>query len=184
MQELHDLLGDRLEVFSDDDETRIDLAEEIARLHPEGEMYVCGPVQMMEAAQELWRQSGRPATYLRFETFGSSGHLALHPFTLKVQDHELTLKVERDQSVLEVLQQAGVDIAYDCLRGECGLCQVAVLDHDGPIDHRDMFLSEEQKKESRRLCACVSRGTGTVTIDTGYRPALGGALPRGPTARI
>jgi ferredoxin-NADP reductase len=181
--ELQALLGQRLEVFTDQEGTRIDLAAEIARLHPEGEMYVCGPVQMMEAAQELWRRSGRAPTSLRFETFGSSGHIKLQEFTAQIQDHARTLRIPREQTLLEALQQAGIDIAYDCLRGECGLCQVTVLDHEGPIDHRDVFLSEAQKDENNRLCTCVSRGTGTITIDTGYRPELSGALPRAPAVK-
>ena len=41
---------------------------------------------------------------------------------------------------------------------------------DGRIDHRDVFLSEAQKKENHKLCACVSRAVGTVVLDTDYRP--------------
>ncbi|MBV8094386.1 MAG: oxidoreductase [Acetobacteraceae bacterium] len=183
LTELEHLLGDRLQVFCSEEGSRIDLAGEIARLHREGEMYVCGPVQMMEAARELWRASGRAPTSLRFETFGSSGHLPLQPFTAKLQDHGIELHVSREQSLLEALQNAGIEIAYDCLRGECGLCQVTVLSHEGPVDHRDVFLSEVQKHSSHKLCACVSRGTGTITIDTGFRRELRGVLPRTPGGR-
>ncbi len=183
LAELRAMLGERLEVYVDEEGARIDLAAEIGRLHPEGEMYVCGPVQMMEAARELWRRSGRPMPCLRFETFGSSGHTRLQPFTVTVRDHGRSILVERERTLLEALQQAGLEIAYDCLRGECGLCQVTVIGHAGPLDHRDVFLSEAQKREGDRLCACVSRGTGAMTIDTGYRTGLGGGLPRTPAVR-
>ena len=53
---------------------------------------------------------------------------------------------------------------FDCRRGECGLCQVKVLDVQGVIDHRDVFLSEHEKQENTRLCACVSRVVGSVTL--------------------
>jgi vanillate O-demethylase ferredoxin subunit len=45
-----------------------------------------------------------------------------------------------------------------------------VLALDGEIDHRDVFLSEHEKRENKRLCACVSRVVGSVTLDSSYRP--------------
>ncbi|XVQ09369.1 2Fe-2S iron-sulfur cluster-binding protein [Spirillospora sp. CA-255316] len=55
---------------------------------------------------------------------------------------------------------------YDCLRGDCGLCRVQIVEADGPIDHRDVFLSSRQRAEGRQMCACVSRIAGSdVTID-------------------
>jgi hypothetical protein len=46
---------------------------------------------------------------------------------------------------------------FDGRRGECGLCQVKVLEVQGAIDHRDVFLSEAQHKAGDRLQCCVSR---------------------------
>ena len=40
----------------------------------------------------------------------------------------------------------------------------------GKIDHRDVFLSDEERAEGRKICTCVSRVVGgSVRIDTGYR---------------
>ncbi|MHC2508968.1 ferredoxin [Bradyrhizobium elkanii] len=57
----------------------------------------------------------------------------------------------------------------DCRRGECGVCALDVVDVDGEIDHRDVFFSDHQKQESRKICACVSRARGTITVDTLHR---------------
>ena len=82
---------------------------------------------------------------------------------------------------MQVLAAHGIDTMADCERGECGLCAVDVLALDGEIDHRDVFFSPEQKRDSRRLCACVSRVRGGgVVVDTGYRPDT--AAPPVPTA--
>ena len=45
-----------------------------------------------------------------------------------------------------------------------------VLAVEGEIDHRDVFLSEHEKQSGRRICACVSRVVGTITLDSAWRP--------------
>jgi len=45
-----------------------------------------------------------------------------------------------------------------------------ILSIDGEIDHRDVFLSDQEKQENKRMCICVSRVIGTVTLDSSYRP--------------
>lgn len=37
-------------------------------------------------------------------------------------------------SVLDALEDAGVDVMYDCLRGEYGLCRLKIVSVDGLID--------------------------------------------------
>ena len=73
--------------------------------------------------------------------------------------------------MLDALGDHGVELMWDCRRGECGLCQVAVLEAEGELDHRDVFLSEEQQAQGASLLTCVSRAVrGAVTIDSGFRP--------------
>jgi ferredoxin-NADP reductase len=169
---LQALLGDRLVLTVDEDGGSLDLAREIACLHAEGEIYMCGPAGMMEAARAAWQDAGRLPTRLRFETFGSSGARPATAFTVHVRDHGRDVPVPPDRSLLDALADAGIELAYDCLRGECGLCVVDVTATAGMLDHRDVFLSAHQKQASTKLCACVSRADADITIDTGYRPAL------------
>jgi vanillate O-demethylase ferredoxin subunit len=59
---------------------------------------------------------------------------------------------------------------FDCLRGECGLCALPILEADGPVDHRDVFLSEAEKSQNAKLCTCVSRVCGgAISVDTADR---------------
>jgi hypothetical protein len=72
--------------------------------------------------------------------------------------------------MLDALKDAGVDMMRDCLRGECGLCAVRVLDVDGELDHRDVFLDDEEQSAGETMLTCVSRAVGgAVTVDTGFR---------------
>ena len=45
---------------------------------------------------------------------------------------------------------------WDCRKGECGLCEMAVVGIEGRLDHRDVFLSDAQKADGRRVCLCVA----------------------------
>lgn len=84
------------------------------------------------------------------------------------QEAELYLCGPR--TMLSALREAGVPVMYDCLRGECGLCTADVLGIDGAIDHRDVFLSDAERAEGRRICTCVSRVVGgSISVDTGFR---------------
>lgn len=149
---------------------RIAFAQEIAQLPPGGQLYVCGPVPMLEAARQAWTAAGRKAQDLRFETFGSSGRLAPQPFRVRVPRHGLDITVPATASLLDALEAAGVQALADCRRGECGLCAMDVLAVDGEVDHRDVFLGQHEKRENRRICACVSRAVGCITLDSAWRP--------------
>ncbi|MBF0680188.1 MAG: oxidoreductase [Devosia sp.] len=168
--ELQDLLGDRVLVRDNSKGDHVDLAGEFAALPADGECYLCGPIGMLEAAKHAWVASGRPLSRLRYEVFGDSGLFAEEEFRVDILNRNQSVTVRPDQTLLEALIDAGVDMVYDCQRGECGLCAVKVIEREGAIDHRDVFLSAEQKAENDRMCACVSRLTsGGGTIDVGYR---------------
>ena len=165
--ELRNRIGNRLQVFLSAEGRRVDIAAEIARLAPDGEFYVCGPIGMLEDAKREWQRSGRPVDQLRFETFGNSGRFASEPFKVKIPRLGLEIDVPLNQTMLETLEGAGVDMMFDCRRGECGLCALPILKTDGIVDHRDVFFSDEEKAANTKLCTCVSRVIGgSITIDT------------------
>jgi vanillate O-demethylase ferredoxin subunit len=149
--------GDRLDLRIDDEGGSLDVAELVAGVPDGGELYVCGPTPMLDAIKTAWAQAGRRPADLRFETFGSSGRFAPEAFTVRIPRLGLETLVPHDVSMLEALEACGADMMFDCRRGECGLCEVKVLDVDGVIDHRDVFLSDEQHRAGDRLQCCVSR---------------------------
>src|SRR5262249_3964223 len=175
--ELSRAIGDRLGIFIDEDGGRIDLDGEIAKLAPGGELYVCGPIGMLEAAKRAWAASGRPVDQLRFETFGNSGRFASETFTVRIPRLGREIVVSAHETMLDALEAAGIDMIFDCRRGECGLCALPILSVDGTVDHRDVFFSDDEKASNAKLCTCVSRVVGgSITVDTGDR--VGGSSRR------
>jgi ferredoxin len=72
--------------------------------------------------------------------------------------------------MLEALEAAGADMMFDCRRGECGLCEVKILDIQGALDHRDVFFSTAQHNKGHRMCTCVSRAVSARTGGVGFDP--------------
>lgn len=168
--ELRAELGDRLSIHLSGEGNRLDLAAAFASLAPGALCALCGPMPMLEEARRAWAHAGHAPENLRWETFGTSGKLAASDFRVLIPRHGKDLIVPANRSLLDALQDAGIAVISDCRRGECGLCAMPVLSIDGEIDHRDVFFSEDQKQENLKLCACVSRATGTLVLDTDYRP--------------
>jgi ferredoxin-NADP reductase len=170
--EIEAIAGDKAEFYAQDEGRNIDFAAEFASLEDNCELYICGPVGMLNAAKHAWEAAGRKPSRFRYEVFGDSGLFTEQPFRVEIPSKGAVIDVRSDQSLLDALMGAGIDMIYDCQRGECGLCAVTILETEAKVDHRDVFFSEEEKQENRRMCACVSRlAGGRVVIDTGYRPS-------------
>ncbi len=165
--ELRACLGDALQTRVG---ARPDLAAEFAALPPGAQVYLCGPAPLLDAARHAWEAAARPPADLRYETFGSSGRFAPQAFRVQIPRHALDITVPAGCSLLDALEGAGVQTLSECRRGECGLCALDVVAVDGTIDHRDVYLSEHERQANSRICACVSRVVGSVTLDTAWRP--------------
>jgi vanillate O-demethylase ferredoxin subunit len=163
--------GEQFHLHVDDEGTPLDVDAVVSGVaeHEAAsrtEMYVCGPIRLMDALRRSWIDRGLPAPSLRFETFGNSGAWAAEDFLVRVPRLDKEVRVDANQSMLDALQDAGVEVMWDCRKGECGLCAVKVLDVRGHVDHRDVFLDDDQKATSSVLCCCVSRvaqGEGAPT---------------------
>ena len=170
LDELSALLGDRLIVHASDEGARLDLEATFRALPDDAIAIMCGPMRMLEAARRAWNDLGRAPADLRYETFGSSGLKPTAEFRVRLKGTDAELVVPQNSSMLDALNGAGFEVISDCQRGECGVCAVDVIAVDGEIDHRDVFFSDRQKHDNRKICPCVSRAIGVVTIDTLYRP--------------
>ena len=58
------------------------------------------------------------------------------------------------KSILQVLQDAGIDIPYSCEQGICGSCETRVL--AGEPDHRDAILSDAERAANQTMMICCS----------------------------
>jgi dimethylamine monooxygenase subunit B len=169
LDKLSDLLGDRLIVHASDEAKRIELDKTFARLPADALAIICGPMRLLEAARRNWTAAGRVLADLRYETFGSSGLLPTESFRVRIDHCGREIIVPENKSMLDALNEAGFEVMSDCQRGECGVCAIDVVAVEGQVDHRDVFFSEHQKQGNGKICPCVSRAVGAVTVNTLYQ---------------
>lgn len=162
-EELLEEHGDRLTTYFDSENRFLDIPGLISGLGTDTELYMCGPIRLMDAIRRAWAERELDPTNLRFETFGNSGWFQAEQFRVSIPRLGVSTDIGTDESLLEALEKLGVDMMSSCRRGECGLCQVDILNADARLDHRDVFFSDRQKKTSTKLCACVSRAASPTT---------------------
>lgn len=125
--------------------------------------YTCGPQGLMDLALATARDHGWPASKLHFESFGG-GHAGGVPFTAILKRSGLEVRVRDDQTLLEAIEEAGLEPACLCRGGACGECVTAVL--EGEPEHRDHFLDEKEHATNRSIMICVSRAkTNRIVLD-------------------
>ncbi|MFW0772265.1 PDR/VanB family oxidoreductase [Paenarthrobacter nitroguajacolicus] len=168
LDDLAALHGDHLEAHVDAEGTSLDVHALVGSAPDDAELYMCGPIRLMDAVRRAWTERELDPTNLRYETFGNSGWYEAEPFTVRIPRLGVETIVGSDESVLEALQREGVDMMSDCRKGECGLCQVKILELAGHVDHRDVFYSDRQKEPNTKMCCCVSR---VVAAEPGTVPA-------------
>lgn len=139
---------------------RLDL-EAICKAAPaDAHLYCCGPSGMLDAFVAI--NADRPAGHAHIEYFSAETELATEGgYTLELARSGKTVPVEEGETMLDALLGAGVDIGFACSEGICGTCEVKVL--DGVPDHRDHFLSEEDKAANRSVMVCCS-GSRTAKL--------------------
>ncbi|MFK7755259.1 MAG: 2Fe-2S iron-sulfur cluster-binding protein [Sedimentitalea sp.] len=116
------------QIHCDDTPSKLDLAALIATLAPAQHLYVCGPRGMIDATRTLAEQAGIDHARIHFELFDNAAAQSDDSaFEVQVQSTGQVFTVAPDQTIIEALEDGGVDVIYDCQRGDCGICQCDVI---------------------------------------------------------
>lgn len=118
-------------------------------------LHICGPKGMIEAARELALAAGYGADHIHFELFANDAGGEDAAFEVEIADTGDVYTIPPGKSIIDVLEEAGHDLVYDCLRGDCGICQTDVV--SGEPDHRDVVLSDAEKASGKVMQICVGR---------------------------
>lgn len=154
-------LGKNLVIHDKSSGQPLDLGAIIGKAKGNTHFYCCGPERLMAGLDSTATDYGIPKANVHFEAFqvATGGD----PFTVRVVNKNKTIDVGAAQTLLEALQEAGLDIPSSCEAGSCETCHVRVC--NGRIEHRGTGLSETERQSM--MLSCVSRGVGHIEIETG-----------------
>ncbi|MET7666505.1 2Fe-2S iron-sulfur cluster binding domain-containing protein [Streptomyces sp. NPDC005463] len=76
-------------------------------------------------------------------------------FKVELTDSGQVLQVPADKTILDVMEEADIEVLSSCREGTCGTCETGVL--SGTIDHRDVLLTPDERAANDVMFVCVSR---------------------------
>jgi ferredoxin-NADP reductase len=155
LQRLRRREGDKLHMYYDREEKFIPFEALLANQPLGTHVYVCGPAGMIKHVIDTARTCGWPDSHIHWEQF--SAPPVGDAFEVFLARSKISVHVPPDQSLLESIEAAGVEVPYLCRGGVCGFCQTQVLELDGELIHNDHFLSDADKARGRSIMPCVSR---------------------------
>jgi ferredoxin-NADP reductase len=157
--------GDRVTLWPQDRLGLLDLDGELGVPQAGLLVYCCGPEPLLAAVEERCARWEPAALHVeRFQKRQSESVAPVAEFEVELRRSELVLRVPPDRSIIEVVEEADVDVFSSCLEGVCGSCETAVL--GGVPDHRDSVLSPADREAGQYMMICVSRScTPRLVLD-------------------
>ena len=116
-------------------------------------VYVCGPKGMIQAVNDAAFELGWADSHVHWEEFAAPP--VGKPFRVVLQKSDMEVTVPGSSSVLEALEDAGLQPNCLCRGGVCGECETVVV--EGEVEHNDHFLPDDVKQTNSRMMICVSR---------------------------
>jgi len=156
IEELKAVCKKRLTMHYDDGNPKngINLDWVLAEYQPGSHLYVCGPAGLMAAVFDKashWPQDALHKENFHRETLPKWEN---HEFDVVLARRQHTVRVTRNKTILESLQEVEISSDFSCTEGLCGACRTRVL--HGNVEHRDLVLDEHEKKAGCMMI-CVSR---------------------------
>lgn len=157
---------DRVELCPQDEGGLLDLAGLLGTPRAGTAVYCCGPAGLLDAVEQHCAQWPRGALHTERFAPQQPGPEEYGPtsFEVRLARSGRTLTVPAGRSVLDTVEDAGVQVLSSCREGTCGTCETGVL--AGEPDHRDSLLTPQERAAGDVMFICVSRArSGTLVLD-------------------
>jgi vanillate O-demethylase ferredoxin subunit len=147
--------------FGSERTERLDINAIVAGADPAAHLYCCGPARMIDAFSAAG--SRRPASTMHFERFAAADAPAVEGgYEVVLNRSGKRLAVGPGKTLLDTLLDHDVSVPYACSNGICGTCLTGVV--SGTPDHRDEFLSPDEKELGRSMMVCCSGSKSAVLV--------------------
>lgn len=126
-------------------------------------LYVCGPNGFMNLIFETAEKYQWENNHLHKEHFVANVPIENNSdFMLKIVSTGELIPVIANESITDVLEKHGFSIPVSCEQGICGTCLTNVI--EGEPEHRDMFLTDEERASNKVFTPCCSRAKSKILV--------------------
>jgi ferredoxin-NADP reductase len=147
-------------------------------------VYICGPDAMMAMTIQVLKDLGVPAEQIKSEEFvpakreglgaepgktcvSVAASTAAQPWngkpTLAFSRSAKSVVLAPDKSLLEIAEDAGVNIDFECRSGICGRCKTRLLGGCVMMETQDAL--DDRDKSGDIILMCQAKATEPVTVD-------------------
>jgi ferredoxin-NADP reductase len=160
-EELENRYGERVLIQPQDEAGLLHIPAAIGPPRADALIYSCGPEGLLAAVESAC--AAWPSGALRIERF-TAGALAADAtldgasFEVELARDGRIIQIPPDATILDALEAAGVDVLSSCREGICGTCETSVM--DGAVDHRDFYMTDDERAAGDTMMICVSRAAG------------------------
>ncbi|NIY48815.1 oxidoreductase [Cedecea colo] len=148
--------GDRVDIVPEDERGFIDFKTLLEKPDQNTLIYCCGPEPLLNAVERASEEWPAGAMHFeRFVPFETGDAKPNEAFEVEFAVSGVVLEVPADKSILQVADEAGIDVLSSCAEGTCGTCETYIV--SGEVEHRDSVLSAEEKAANKSMMICVSR---------------------------
>ncbi len=130
----------------------------------DGALYLCGPRPFMDLVEEVAAPTWPPEA-VHLEYFVADPRALAGPqgqFQITLARSGGTYSVPAGETITAILAAQGVEVEISCEQGICGTCLTGVL--DGIPDHRDAYLTDQEKTANNKMTVCVSRALSPLLV--------------------
>lgn len=137
--------------------------EDLPPPDPSVHIYLCGPERFIESLGTASRARGHASENIHREFFNAEVRRDGEGFEVEARASGVAVHVAEDEPITRALARVGVKVEVKCEEGVCGTCITDVI--EGVLDHRDHFLTDEEKESNSLLALCCSRARGKLVLD-------------------
>jgi len=135
----------------------------LAQARSDTHVYVCGPAGFIAAAMGAAKAAGLDDERFHREFFGMApAQEGGWAFQVKLSSTGRVINVVPQTTVIAALASAGVEVPSSCEQGVSGTCLTRVL--SGEPDHRDAYLTDDEKAANDQFLPCCSRSRSPVLV--------------------
>ena len=160
-------LAAKTHLYYDSEGARADLDAILAQPSGGKHLYVCGPAGFIEAVlaraeAAQWPEGNVHREYFAAPVPANADGEGDKPFQVKLHSSGRVIDVKAGETIVAALAAQGVEVQMSCEQGVCGTCLTRVV--DGTPDHRDVYLTDDERAANDQILPCCSRSKSAVLV--------------------